>query len=584
MQSRIDSMSISEAPTAVHTPTLLPLSLQPSKEDLKPKGVVLTATNTIDTIAVEDAAQSTKVESESEPSSETALANASTLRKLALLAMFTLAEFLDAFNNSALFPAIPNIASQLRFEVSETTWIIAGYQLTFAAFLLVSGRISDIYTPKPAFIAGSFILGLTHLIGGFTHQKIALLVLRALGGIGGALTIPSALSLIIQLFPDPSHQARAIALFGSAGAIGNVLGILIGAVLVQYAGWAWIFWFVAIVGMGVALICLILIPNAKRDKSQTVKFDVPGVSMLTIAVILFIFAVTSGSTQGWATAYVLAPLIISLVLAALFFVWEARIPFEDAVLPPRMWQYRNFGILVSLALIPYFWWVTSFLGLTAWWESVYGWSAINTAVHFLPMGIGAWLISNFTGRLPSYFSHRVILISGLLLSIVATILLPFADSPDMYWPIVFPAFTLGTVGMMVIFANSSIAIFAYTPPSVAGTVGAVFNCALQLGSAVGLAAVSSITTSIDERNAGRLEIPVTEWSRHLDEITKPMWRLAFKGRAASYWFLLAILVLLLVAVFAFFKADVPVHHEDQGQATKAKQDVESGSTVVEEKH
>ncbi|KAG8806688.1 hypothetical protein FRC18_005971 [Serendipita sp. 400] len=136
--------------------------------------------------------------------------------------------------------------------------------------------------------------------------------------------------------------------------------------------------------------------------------------------------------------------------------------------------------------------------------------------------------------------------------------------------------------MVIVTSNSSIALFAYTPPSVAGTVGAVFNCALQLGSAVGLAAVSSITTSIDGRNAGRLESLVAEWREHLDEITKPMWKLAFNGRAASYWFLLAILVLLLVAVFASFKVDLPVHHEQQ-RDTKSKQDIESGSTFMEEK-
>jgi MFS family permease len=138
------------------------------------------------------------------------------------------------------------------------------------------------------FVAGSFILGITHLIGGFTHQKIALTVLRALGGIGGALTIPSALSLIVQLFPDPSHQARAIALFGSAGAIGNVLGILIGAVLVQYASWSWIFWFVAIVGVAIAAVCLLLIPNAKRNRGQRVRFDAIGVSILTGMLYLYI--------------------------------------------------------------------------------------------------------------------------------------------------------------------------------------------------------------------------------------------------------------------------------------------------------
>ena len=409
------------------------------------------------------------------------------------------------------------------------------------------------------FVAGAFILGATHLIGGFTHQKIALLVLRALGGIGGALTIPSALSLIVQLFPDPAHQARAIALFGSSGAIGNVLGILIGAVLVQYAGWAWIFWFVAIVGIAIAGICLFLIPTAKRDKTKNVKFDVPGVSILTIAVILFIFAVTSGSSKGWATAYVLVPLIISVIIAAFFFWWEARTNPDDAVLPPRMWRYRNFSVLVTLALLPYFWWVTSFVAITAWWEQVYGWTAINTAVHFLPMGIFAWFISNFTGRFPNWFAHKYILLGGLFLAMVATILLPFADAPSTYWPLVFPAFMLGTMGSMILFANSSIAIFHYTPPHVAGTVGAVFNSALQLGSAVGLAAVSSLSNSIDQQTT--LVPPISQWSQQLDQITSAMWKEAFKGRAASYWFLLAILLVVALAVIIFFKVDAPVHEE-----------------------
>ncbi|KIM22395.1 hypothetical protein M408DRAFT_332956 [Serendipita vermifera MAFF 305830] len=384
------------------------------------------------------------------------LSKVSKLRKIFLLLMFTCASFLDSFGNSALFPAVPVIAEELSFDPSETVWIISAYVIMFAAFLLMSGRISDLYTPKPAFIIGTLILGITNLAGGFMRQKIALLVLRALGGIGAALTIPSALSLIIKLFPDPLHQARAIALFNGAGAIGNIFGLLIGAILVQYAGWSWIFWFVAIVGVGISAFCFFLIPSTWQDKKAGVKFDVPGVGSLTVAVTLFIFAVISGSTKGWGTAYVLTPFLISITLFILFLVWEAHAPPEDAALPPRLWRLRNFGVLIGVAFLPHVWWATSFINLTSWWEYVYGWTAINTPIHFLPIGLGGFLVSQFTGYLPTYFAHKHTIISGLVLGIIATILLHFGDSPDTYWPFVFPAFLLGTAGMIPTLPSPSI--------------------------------------------------------------------------------------------------------------------------------
>ena len=189
------------------------------------------------------------------------LANSSTARKIALMAMFSAAQFLDIFNNrycipldkapkliahpshvrpshSALFPAIPDISARLSFAPSQAVWIVSAYQLTLASFMLVvrifthqptpwpnnamkSGRISDVYSPKPAFVTGAMIIALTHLGAGFVQQKIVLLVLRALGGIGSAFTIPAALSMIVALFPDQQSQSRAIAIFGSTASVGN---------------------------------------------------------------------------------------------------------------------------------------------------------------------------------------------------------------------------------------------------------------------------------------------------------------------------------------------------------------------------
>ena len=162
-----------------------------------------------------------------------------------------------------------------------------------------SGRISDVYSPKPAFVSGAMILALTHLGAGFVQQKIALLVLRALGGIGSALTIPSALSMIVALFPDQQSQSRAIAIFGGVGGVGNgefisllqsihdthpwvptVLGLIIGALLVQYTTWQWIFYFTAIMGSTIGIACFILIPNSNKPVSKA-RFDFFGIGTLS---------------------------------------------------------------------------------------------------------------------------------------------------------------------------------------------------------------------------------------------------------------------------------------------------------------
>lgn len=160
------------------------------------------------------------------------------------------------------------------------------------------------------------------------------------------------------------------------------------------------------------------------------------------------------------------------------------------------------------------------------------------------------------GYLPKWLPHKYIILGGLTLSIVATILLPFGDSPSRYWRFDFPAQIISTIGMMIIYANSNIAIFAYTPPSVAGTVGAVFNSALQLGSAVGLAAVASLTTSLDEKVVDSLSPPLNTWPVNRSSINQEMWKRAFKGRAASFWFLLGILGVETIAVTLLFKVDI----------------------------
>jgi len=197
-------------------------------------------------------------------------------------------------------------------------------------------------------------------------------------------------------------------------------------------------------------------------------------------------------------------------------------------------------VLFGVALLPYLWWTTVFIVFTTLWQSIYGWRVIDSAIHMIPIGVASFTMS-WTGPLNRRIDCKYLILIGHVGLVIATILLAFADTPDKYWSHVFPAFLLGSGGAMLTYTHTNIAIFRTTPSYMAGTVGAIFNGALQLGSAVGIAAVTSIETSVEARKGGFL---------------------AYYGRAASFWFLLGIVGVEILSVAVFFKTGVKAADEE----------------------
>ena len=248
-----------------------------------------------------------------------------------------------------------------------------------------SGRVSDLYNPKLVFVGGAFAVGVLSLGTGFTRSKVAFFALRALTGIPVAMTIPSALALIVRLFPEPGEQGKAIAAFSGSAAVGNILGLVLGAVLSQNAGWEWVLWFTALLAIPIAIVAALVVPSQPPSKtitgSKLANLDLPGVAIITASLVLLIFAFTATGTDQWSSATVLAPLIISVFGIAAFFVWEARIPAERAAFPPKIWFYPNFAILFAVALSVFLWYTSAFLISITYWEQVYHWSTINAVVQ-----------------------------------------------------------------------------------------------------------------------------------------------------------------------------------------------------------
>jgi MFS family permease len=477
-------------------------------------------------------------------------------QKAVLLTVFCFAQFLDAFNNSSFFAAIPPIARDLSISNSESVWLISAYQLTFAALLLSSGRLSDIYNPKYVFVTGLLLMSFCALGAGFVRTQIPLIVLRAFMGVGAALNVPSAMALIIRMYPNPASQSKALAGFAGAAAIGNVIGLIIGASLTSFASWPWVLYFTTIVSFILAVVSFaLLVPVTMGEASSNLKehgrferLDIFGVSALTIALILFVFAVTSGSVDGWGTPRVIVNLILSILFAAVFFVWETRLPANLAAVPPSMWKIENFAILILVSLQPFMWWASVQLLFSWYYQDVFGWSTISVAVRFLPLGLVSFPVMGIASALQQKFPLKYVICVGEILVLAGTVLFPFANSRENFWHRAFPGFFVGTAGMTIVFATTNIALFACTPPETAGIVGAIFTCALQLGSAAGAAIITSIQTSVQQNHGGPN---------------------GFEGRAAGFWFLFAFDATIALSVLLFMKNTVPPVKTGKGTSDEA---------------
>ncbi|KAF8891928.1 major facilitator superfamily domain-containing protein [Gymnopilus junonius] len=428
--------------------------------------------------------------------------------KAVLLLVFCFAQFLDAFNNSSFFAAAPPISLQLHINNSNSVWLVSAYQLTFASLLLTSGRLSDIYNPKYIFCGGTLLMSFCALGARFVRTQIPLIILRALMGVGGALNVPSAMAMIIHTFPNATSQSKALSVFASSGAIGNVIGLIIGASLTTFASWPWVLYFSTILSFVLAtLSSIVLRPVTMTWKSKKYgrfkRLDIFGVSILTVALILFVFSVTSGSADGWRTLKVILTLVLSIILVVIFFTWEARLPETLAAVPNSTWRIENFGILILVSLHPFMWWTSVQLLFSWYWQNVFGWSTIGVAIRFRA----------------------------------------------------FPGFFVGTTGMTLVFTTTNVALFAYTPPKMAGIVGAIFTCALQLGSAAGAAIITSIQTSVEQNNGGPD---------------------GFQGRAAGFWFLFTFSAIVALTVLLFMKSARPV-------AVVERDDVDEIATSNEKK-
>ena len=385
--------------------------------------------------------------------------------------------------------ALPSIRDDLGFTEESLAWVVNAYLLTFGGFLLLGGRLGDLFGHRRLFLGGIALFTLASLACGLSTTQGMLIAARAVQGLGGAVVSAVALSLLMLLFQEPAERTKAMGFFGFVMAGGGSIGVLLGGVLTDALSWHWIFLVNIPVGIAVFALCLPLLPaDGERGKGRV---DVAGAVTITGALMLAVYAIVNGNDQGWLSAQTLGLLGAALVLFSAFLVIESRV--ASPLVPLRLFRKRNVsvangvGILWAAGMFAWFFFAAQFLGL------VLGYDPLHVGLAFLPANIimGAFSLG-LSARIVMRFGTRLPIGVGMALVTVGLLLFARAPVDGSFWSDVLPAMLILGVGVGMAMNPVLIAAMSDVEPAESGLASGVVNTGFMMGGALGLAVLASL--------------------------------------------------------------------------------------------
>jgi EmrB/QacA subfamily drug resistance transporter len=389
--------------------------------------------------------------------------------------------------------ALPSIRADLGFSQASLAWVVNAYLLTFGGFLLLGGRLGDLFGHRRLFLIGLGVFTLASLACGLAGSKEFLIGARAVQGLGGAVVSVIALSLIMILFTEPGERAKAMGVVGFVLSGGGTAGVLLGGVLTDALSWHWIFLVNIPVGIAVVALCLVLLPNDRRTGAGG-RLDIAGAVTVTASLMLAVYAIVNGNATGWTSAETIGLLAAAAVLLALFLGIEARV--RAPLMPLGLFRLRNVwsanvvAVLMAGAMFGLFFLSALYLQL------VLGYSPLEVGLGFLPATL-VWGLSSISlsDRLVMRFGIKLPVVAGLLVFVLGLLLFARAPTDGNFALDVLPAMLLFGLGGGITFNPLLLAAMGDVAPTEAGLASGIVNTAFMMGGALGLAVLASLAAS-----------------------------------------------------------------------------------------
>ncbi len=446
---------------------------------------------------------------------ETVSEIADTRRRWLALYVLCLASLMIVLDVTIVGVALPSIRTDLKFSETSLAWVVNGYLLTYGGFLLLGGRLGDLFGHRRLFLSGISLFTLASLACGLATTQWFLVGARSVQGIGGAVASAVSLSLMMNLFTEPAERAKAMGIFGFVASGGGSIGVLLGGILTDALNWHWIFLVNFPIGVLVVLLALRLLPAPAAGVSAG-RLDVAGAVTVTSSLMLAVFAIVNGNQEGWTSLRTLGVLGGAAALLAAFLTIESRVRMP--LMPLRLFRLRNIatanvvGVLWAAAMFAWFFLAALYLQL------VLGYSPLQVGLAFLPANLIMGALSiGLSAKLVMRFGIKSPLATGLLLAAAGLALFVRAPVGGSFVVDVLPSMILLGFGAGMAFNPVLLAAMSDVDPAEAGLASGLVNTSFMMGGALGLAVLASIAASRTNAlaDAGHSEVAALTGGYHI---------------------------------------------------------------------
>jgi EmrB/QacA subfamily drug resistance transporter len=409
----------------------------------------------------------------------------------------SVALFMAMLDNLVVTTSLPVIRADLGASIEDLEWTVNAYTLSFAVFLLTGAALGDRFGRRRLFVLGLGIFTAASVAAALAPSVEALIVARAVQGLGGAIVTPLTLT-ILSAAVSPEKRGVALGAWGGIGGLAVAIGPLVGGAVVEGISWQWIFWLNVPIG-------LVLIPLAYFRLQETygpaTRLDLPGLTLVSTGLFGIVWGLVRGNAVGWSSPEIVGSLAIGAVLTAAFVLWELRAPAP--MLPMRFFRNRAFSAANAASLFMFFGMFGSIFLLAQFLQTVQGYSPLDAGLRILPWTAMPIFIAPIAGALSDRIGGRPLMALGLGLQAIGLGWLAAVSTPTVPYADLVPAFVVSGIGMALFFAPVANVVLSAVGPREEGQASGANNAIRELGGVFGVAVLASVFSSYGGYESGQ---------------------------------------------------------------------------------